>query len=163
MRQIINFRIITDQDKLFLEGLYANSRAWEFQHVIMSDMEKKRFLKWQFEAQTKSYEMSFLSATHRIIHLENIDIGRLIVNRRDDALHIIDLSILSAYQGRGIGGDILMALKNEAEGGKVPVELSVIQTNPALDLYLRHGFIKTGINGQHTEMKWTANSEPTGL
>lgn len=156
----VGFRIITDHDRPFLEGLYADSRAWEFQNVIMSDEQKVLLLKQQFFAQDKAYKSAFLTATHRIITYMDNDIGRLIINRRDDALHIIDFAILTEFQGRGIGGDILKALKHEAQNGRVPVELSVVQTNPAMNLYLREGFVQKAVEGHHIKMQWSPNLTP---
>jgi len=160
MRGRIEFRIIKDEDKAFLQALYADSRAWEFELTVWTDEEKDRFLKQQFEAQDRSYKMNNLGAVHRIIQLNGVDIGRLIIDRTDRLMRIIDFTIHSDYQRRGIGADILASLKNEAQGGKVPITLHVRQGNPALNLYLRHGFKKTGVNGHHFAMKWEPDLRP---
>lgn len=150
----INFRVIHDSDRQFLIELYGNTRAWEFENSIWSNEERDVFIKRQFELQDQSYKANYIGAIHRIIQLDDMDIGRLIVNRSNDIMHIIDLSILSAYQGRGIGTDILKSLINEAQGGKVPVTLSVEQNNPALHLYNRLGFQQVGVTGHHLSLKW---------
>ena len=151
----ITFRVIHDRDQSFLKALYADSRAWEFELAHWSDKARDEFLNRQFETQDQVYKSTFIGAVHRIIQLDGIDIGRLIVNRKDDLLHIIDLSILSSHQGRGIGSDILKSLINEAQGGKVPVMLSVEKGNPAINLYCRLGFRQIGFSGQHISMKWS--------
>ncbi|MEP3892151.1 MAG: GNAT family N-acetyltransferase [Hellea sp.] len=156
----VSFRIIDDGDKKYLQDLYADSREWEFAYSIWKPEEKTKFLNSQFELQSVSYQMSYLTAVHRIIQLDGVDIGRLILNRADDHMHIIDFTVHSQYQGRGIGSDILSALQNEAQGGKVPITLNVIENNPALNLYLRKGFKKTGMNGHHIEMKWSPDLGP---
>jgi len=150
----IKFRVIHDSDRQFLIDLYGDTRAWEFEYSVWSDKERDLFIKRQFDLQDHSYKTNYVGAIHRIIQLDDVDIGRLTINRSNDAMHIIDLSILSTYQGRGIGSDILKSLINEAQGGKVPVTLSVEKNNPALQLYNRLGFQKVGVTGHHFSLKW---------
>ncbi len=150
----VEFRIIHNEDKEFLFQVYRSTRDWEMQYAVMSEGDKDHFLRLQFDAQTTSYQMQHLGAVHRIIQLDGVDIGRMIVNRTDELLHIIDLAILPQWQGRGIGSDILRSLLNEAHGGKVPVRLCVETQNPALALYERFGFRKVGIMGHLFEMEW---------
>jgi ribosomal protein S18 acetylase RimI-like enzyme len=152
--------VIHDHDKDFLFRLYASTREWEFRLAVWTDDEKQAFLSQQFHAQDASYRLTFPAAVHRIIKLGGIDIGRLIVDRPDDCMKIIDLSLLPEHRGRGIGTDILRSLLNEAHGGKVPVRLHVLKNNPALNLYLRHGFRKTGEVGQRYAMEWSPDLRP---
>ncbi|MEY8837535.1 GNAT family N-acetyltransferase, partial [Cribrihabitans sp. XS_ASV171] len=79
---------------------------------------------------------------------------RLYLDRQDDCLRILELSLLTHYRGHGIGTDILRSLLNEAHGGKVPVRLQVERESPALRLYLRHGFRPVGQHGHHLELEW---------
>ena len=151
---IVEFRIIEDADKIFLQSLYADSREWEFMHTAMSPSERQAFLKRQYDAQDKAYKTSYLKAVHRIIVLDGEDVGRLIINRLNDLMHIIDFTIHSKFTGKGIGSDILMALKNEAQGGKVPIELSVKVNNPAIRLYERQGFKAMSQEGVYQKMRW---------
>ena len=152
----VEFRIIGNDDDEFLFQLYASTREWEMAHAIMSEGDKDHFLRGQFKLQSQSYATNFIGAVHRIIQLDKLDIGRLIVNRADDHLRIIDLSILSAYRGRGIGTDILRSLLNEAHGGKVPARLHVIKDSPAMRLYTRHGFVPINDRGHYFEMEWSS-------
>ncbi len=151
---IVEFRIIENADTTFLQTLYADSRDWEFVHSSMSKPERQAFLKRQYNAQDKAYKTSYLKAVHRIVVLDSEDIGRLIVSRHDDLMHIIDLTIHSKFTGRGIGSDILMALKTEAQSGKVPIELNVKVNNPASRLYERQGFEVMSHEGVYQRMRW---------
>jgi len=151
----VEFRIIENDDQEFLFQLFASTREWEMQYAIMSDGDKDHFLRGQFELQSRSFSLNNIGAVHRIIQLDKVDIGRLIVNRADDHLHIIDLSILTHWRGRGIGTDILRSLLNEAHGGKVPVRLHVEKVSPAMRLYQRHGFKPIADLGNHLKMEWS--------
>jgi len=151
----VSFRVIHDEDKDFLIRVYADSRAWELAHTHWDKSEWDDFVRRQYEYQDLHYKRSYIGALHRIIQLDGQDIGRLIVNRRDDAMHIIDLTILESHQGKGIGTDILKSLMNEAHNGRVPVLLSVEQGNPAIALYQRLGFQRVKEEGRHISMRWT--------
>ena len=159
----IEFRPISDADTTdrdFLRALYASTRDWERQQTIWSDADWADFIAGQFDAQDRHYKMTYLGAAFRIIQLDGVDIGRLYVDRQDDCLRIIEFTLAPAYRGRGIGTDILRALMNEAYGGKVPVRLSVEKNNPALSLYLRHGFQVTGDLRSRVDMAWHPETGP---
>lgn len=151
----VRFRIVESHDTSFLIALYSSTRADEMRHAIMSAEDKSDFLRRQFDLQSQAYAQSFPNAMHRIIQLDDMDIGRMIINRADNHMRIIDLSILPMWRGRGIGTDILRSLLNEAYGGKVPVRLHVTQDNPAYRLYARHHFRPNGMRqGSHVELEW---------
>lgn len=156
----ITFRVIANEDADFVYRVYCGTRDWEFQYTVWPADEKERFLRQQFEAQDASYQLRFPRATRRIIQIDGIDIGRIILERQDDCLRLIDLSLLPEWRGRGIGGDILRSLLNEALGGKVPMRLHVMKTSPALALYLRHGFRRIGESGHHYALEWQPDLRP---
>ncbi|EPX82285.1 GNAT family N-acetyltransferase [Salipiger mucosus] len=162
-RRQIAFRVIHDTDRAFLRQVYAATREWEFTLTVWPEDEKRDFLQRQFEAQDLHYARAFPGAVRRIITLDGTDIGRLYIDRRDEVLHIIELSLLPAWQRRGIGTDILRSLLNEAHGGKVPVRLKVERTSPALRLYQRHGFRQTGSEGHHLSLEWRPDTRPREL
>lgn len=143
---LVTFRVINQSDDGFLRRLYASTRAQELKHSGWPEIQKQTFLDSQYMFQKRAYHLNFLGAVHRIIQLGGVDIGRLIVNETDDELRIIDFSLLPEYRGKGIGTDILRSLINKAEGGKVPVRLMAVKNSPAINLYLRHGFKKTGVS-----------------
>lgn len=151
----VTFRLIDNADEPFLLDLYKSTRAEEMSYAVMSDGDKAHFLEGQFKMQSEGYATAFLGASHRIIQLDGMDVGRLIVLRADDVLRIIDLSLIPSVRRRGLGGDILRSLMNEAHGGKVPVRLAVEVHNPAIRLYLRHGFTAIETRGNHYEMEWS--------
>ncbi|MEL7091705.1 MAG: GNAT family N-acetyltransferase [Pseudomonadota bacterium] len=151
----VSFRIIENDDQPFLFRLFCSTRAPEMDALIgWGDGDKQHFLEGQFAAQTQGYATNFIGAVHRIIQLDGVDVGRLIVNRADDHMRIIDLSLVPEARGKGLGTDILRSLLNEAHGGKVPVRLAVTPDNPAARLYVRHGFVARETRGYHVEMEW---------
>jgi ribosomal protein S18 acetylase RimI-like enzyme len=55
-------------------------------------------------------------------------------------MRIIDIALLPAWRGRGIGGRLLRGLQEEAAAGSKPLTIHVERMNPALRLYERLGF-----------------------
>jgi len=156
----VSFRAVTDQDRDFLFSLYASTRAWERQAVAWTDADWDDFVGRQFKAQDQSYKMQFPGASFVIIQMDGVDIGRLYADRQDDCLRVIEFTIAPEWRGRGIGTDILRSLMNEAHGGKVAVRLSVEKNNPAISLYLRHGFAAVEDRGSHIAMEWRPDTGP---
>jgi len=160
MLKQVSFRVIEDSDKNYLKALYADSRAREMNMTVWSDQEKTRFLDQQYEFQDRSFTLNYIGAIRRIIQLDGRDIGRLFINEADDHMRILDLTIHSDYQRRGIATDILKSLLNKAYGGKVPVKLSVVHDNPARKLYARLGFHPVRQDGLYVEMIWRPDLTP---
>ncbi|HEX7906544.1 MAG TPA: GNAT family N-acetyltransferase [Paraburkholderia sp.] len=53
---------------------------------------------------------------------------------------IVQIQILPTYQGRGIGAHLVSEFQRLADVAGVPVKLSVLKGNPAINLYHRFGF-----------------------
>ena len=152
----IEFRVIEGCDDAFVRQVYAHSRDREFAYSLWTAEQKSSFLNSQFDLQDQHYKMSNPSAVFRIITLSDNDIGRLIVDRSGKDMQIIDLQILPAYRGQGIGSSILHALINEAASGRVSAHLHVeLNNTDAQKLYRRLGFKQTNVNGHHIAMSWT--------
>lgn len=53
---------------------------------------------------------------------------------------IVQIQISPPYQGLGIAGRLLHDFLRQADNARVPVKLSVLKGNPAINLYQRLGF-----------------------
>ncbi|MGG1223095.1 GNAT family N-acetyltransferase [Brevibacillus formosus] len=104
--------------------------------------------------QQKSYQMQFPAQNHQIILRSGQPIGRLITDASGDALHLVDISLLPAYRGQGVGSGIMGALQKEADALQLPIRLRVLQGNPAFRLYERLHFIVTDSTGLYIQMEW---------
>lgn len=157
MNLTLSFRPITAEDEEFLSRLYASTRAEEMALVDWSHAEKEAFLKMQFEAQHKYYQEQFVSAQFQIIQIGEESIGRYYVDRREDEIRLIDIALLPDHRNRGIGGQLLATLLDEAEVAGKPVRIHVENFNPAMRLYQRLGFHPITDNGVYQFMEWTPN------
>jgi ribosomal protein S18 acetylase RimI-like enzyme len=155
----IGLRPVQDVDEALLYRLYASTRMDELAQVPWTEAQLDAFLKMQFDMQKRGYRMQFPAADHSIILSGEREIGRLLINRTDDELLLVDITLLPEFRGRGIGGSLLRELQNEATGEGKSVRLSVIPTNPARRLYERAGFSQVGESGGlHLDMLWQPQS-----
>ncbi|MGB1261743.1 MAG: GNAT family N-acetyltransferase [Cognaticolwellia sp.] len=97
----------------------------------------------------------FFSDSH-VILLQNIAIGLLKLGQFSDHIHVRQFQLLPKYHGVGIGSRVLGLLKRKAAAKQRTITLNVLLENPARQLYLRHGFVVTGINKLEYSMRWQA-------
>jgi GNAT superfamily N-acetyltransferase len=135
---LISLRPVTDADRPFLVQLYGSTREQELALTDWNEEQKQAFVEMQFQAQDAYYREVYPSAEYLLILRDGAPIGRFYVNRRQDEIRIVDLAIISAERGRGVGSKLLHDLFLAAEN--TPVTIHVEQFNPARRLYERLGF-----------------------
>lgn len=156
----VAYRPIREDDQEFLCQLYATTRQEELKAVPWSDEQKADFLRMQFNAQHAHYQSHFPDAEYQIILSGEAMIGRLYLDRRDDEHRIIDIALLPEQRGQGLGGAIMRDILDEAAAAGKPVRIHVEMYNPAMHLYERLGFRRTGDTGVYYLMEWTHESAP---
>ena len=161
MKPDITFRPVEDSDLEFLYEVYADFRAEELSIVPWSDQEKEEFLRMQFRAQHEFYTQNYSGAEFQIILVDGEPQGRLYMHRREDEHRIMDIAILTKQRGRGIGGQIMRDLLDEAASIGKPVTIHVLKQNRALNLYERLGFREIGSTDIYLLMEWKPDSIPT--
>jgi ribosomal protein S18 acetylase RimI-like enzyme len=110
---------------------------------------------WDEDWQRAYFDMHFDPAQNQVIVLNGRDIGVISAERREDDIHLSSIYILPAYQGRGIGTQLINDLLAEAFRQGLPVSLRVLKVNPARRLYERLGFVVVDEMDTHYIMKVT--------
>ena len=146
-------------DNEFLYQVYASTRSDEMALVDWSDEQKEAFLRMQVSAQVEHYKIHFPHAEQSIIERENNPVGRLIVDRSGDWIHIIDIALLLEARNAGIGSAIMKDLLEEAQHDTRQIMLRVEFFNPARRLYSRLGFVQTREFSIYHEMVWTPEKQ----
>jgi ribosomal protein S18 acetylase RimI-like enzyme len=149
------FRAVAPADEELLYRIYASTRTEELAPVPWTEAQKEAFLRMQFQAQSLDYAGNHPDAAFQVILVNGEPAGRLYVDRSEDALLIVDIALLPEHRGNGVGGAILRGLLAEAAAAGKPVRIHVEQMNPALRLYERLGFRRTGDGGIYLLMEWT--------
>jgi ribosomal protein S18 acetylase RimI-like enzyme len=149
----IQLRPATGQDQALLQRIYASTRLAELALTNWDEAQCREFTGMQFEAQRRYYAEQYPRAICQIIELDGQAVGRLWVDRRPHTLHVLDISLLEAARGRGVGSHCLRALIAEASSQGLSVSIYVELNNPARRLYERLGFRADGLpNGVHQHM-----------
>jgi len=156
----ITFRPVEAGDQELLYRVYASTRTEELAPVPWTEAQKEAFLRMQFRAQTLDYQANYPDAERQLILVDGVAAGRLYVDRREDEVRIVDIALLPAHRGGGVGGAILRDLLAEAAAAGKPLRIHVEQVNPALRLYERLGFKRIGDTGVYYLMEWTAAAPP---
>ncbi|HXQ13471.1 MAG TPA: GNAT family N-acetyltransferase [Caulobacteraceae bacterium] len=144
----------TDADLGFLSRLYASTREAELAPFPWSAEQKAAFLAQQFQAQRRHYRDTIDGCAFEVIEHDGEPVGRLYLEPRASHLNLVDIALLPAWRGQGVGAAILEALQDAARAGSRGVIAFVEKTNPALRLYHRLGFAAIADHGVYLEIEW---------
>lgn len=152
----IRLRPIVDADAAFLRDLYAASRSNEMALVDWPDDVKRQFLAEQFALQHRHYEKVYIGADFLLIEHGIDPIGRIYVYRSPSEIRLMDIALVPAWRGRGIGTALLEELMAEARATQSELTLHVEPDNPAQRLYKRLGFRLIEQRGVYDFLGWRA-------
>jgi ribosomal protein S18 acetylase RimI-like enzyme len=147
----ISLRPVTSEDEGFLRLVYAEGRREEFAQVAWPAGMLETFLRQQFDAQRAHYtEGNYPGAEYTVIELDGEPVGRLYVQRGGAETRVMEIGLVAAARGKGIGTKLLQGVLDEGR----PVTIHVERHNPALRLYLRLGFQIVADLGVYLQLRW---------
>ena len=149
----IKLRSIKDEAIDFLYQVYHSTRVDELGIRDWQTNERDAFLQQQFKLQHIQYMQNYNNPSFDIIVFNGIDVGRLYVNRNEDDIRIIDITLLKEYRGQGIGRQLIGDLIEESEEKRIPLSLHVEHYNFAREWYKRLGFKEKEKRGVYIFMK----------
>jgi ribosomal protein S18 acetylase RimI-like enzyme len=155
----IELRQVTAADRDFLRELYASTRAAELALVPWTEAEKAAFVAMQFDAQDAAYRHGYAEADFLIVLDRGQPIGRLYVGRLPGELRIIDVTLMPAHRGHGIGTALMHSVVEQADREGLAATLHVEPWNPAKWLYERLGFQIVELRGVYEFMRRPAAAQ----
>ena len=158
----IAYRPISDDDLPFLDALYASTRAEEVAMTGWSAEMQRQFLAQQFDAQHRHYMRHYPDAEWLIVERDGEAIGRLYIEEWSSQIRIIDISLMPASRGRGLGAAILKDMLEMARIAGKTVSIHVEKNNPARHLYDRLGFAAIEDKGVYDLLEWRADEAGGG-
>lgn len=137
----LSFRPPEDSDRPFLRALFESARLDAGLLAAWSDEVRRPFLDQQFHFQTVHYARAYPEADHRLVLAGGQPIGRIILSRKAEEWWLVDIALLAAWRGRGVGTLLLRAIQAAARAAPAEcLRLTVDMQNPARRLYERLGF-----------------------
>ena len=156
----LHWRDAQNEDLPFFRQLYADVRAAELAAVPWPEAVRQAFLDSQFTLQHQHYTEHYQPADYLVLEDAAKPIGRLYLYRDKFEANVIDIALLAAARGRGIGSALLHLVQQTARSdGLGSVMLHVEHRNTAARrLYERMGFAVEADIGSHLRMRWPAAS-----
>jgi ribosomal protein S18 acetylase RimI-like enzyme len=140
-------------DAAFLLSVYDTTRRAETSLMGWSDTEMDAFIAMQFDAQTRHYATAFPDATSLVVLVGDVRAGRLIVDRSEERILIVDITLLPEFRGTGVGRELVRPLLEEADAAGLPVRLHVAHDNDARAFWEYLGFVAQGLDGLYVAME----------
>lgn len=150
-------RHAVDADLPALARLYADTRADELAAVPWPQAVKQAFLDQQFALQHRHYLAHYGDADFLVLCHGQALVGRYYLQRGAQEDLVVDISLLAAWRGQGLGGALLADSQRAAAASGRGMWLHVHRGNPAAErLYARLGFVPddTGGTDSHRLMRW---------
>lgn len=143
-------------DEPFLLALYAAGRAAELDQVAWPPGQREAFVAMQHDLRERQYRAAYPDAEHSVVEVADHPAGRLLVNRGEREIGIVDIALLPTHQGQGIGGTLLRRLLDDAAatGDGVAVSLQVERASRARALYERLGFVVVAEDDVRLSLTW---------
>jgi ribosomal protein S18 acetylase RimI-like enzyme len=162
---VVSLRAVSSDDKDFLLRVFASTRAAELALTGWDAATCDAFVRMQCDAQSVHYRQQWPASDHLVIEVaaqqQAEAVGRLWVNRGDQAIHVLDIALLPEWRNRAIGSGCLARLMQQAASTTRQLSIHVEQGNPARRLYDRLGFRPVGPQrGLHQLMTWSHHTGP---
>ncbi len=137
----VTLRAARDGDAAFFRALFETARPDAAILAAWPEAARQAFLDQQFHFQTTHYARAYPGADRCVVVKDGAPIGRLILGRTPDEWCVVDIALLPAWRGAGIGTLLLRSVQSAAcEARASAVQLTVDMHNPARGLYERLGF-----------------------
>jgi ribosomal protein S18 acetylase RimI-like enzyme len=123
-------------------------------HTSYRDVIVKQFGDFEEKVQDEFFAKSWKPETHQILLYGDEECGYFSYEVFDDHIFAHELVLLPAFQGKGIGSQVLQDLMEEAKRRGLPVRLQVLRENKAQHLYRKLGFKDAGSTDTHIQMEF---------
>ena len=127
--------------------MYASTREDELADVPWAEGGFDAFIRMQFDAQDAAWREARPAMAMSVIEVGGEPAGRLYVDTEPGETRIVDIALLPAFRGRGIGSGLIGEVIARAEERGATVTIHVERQNPARSLYERLGFEQISTTG----------------
>ena len=154
----IELQPVTSADDDFLLAVYDSTRTDELAQVEWGPGQREAFVKSQFDAQRREYDLRFPDADYFVIVIDDKPAGRIWIGEDDKQIRLLDIALLPEFQNRGAGTALLRWLTSKATAQRKPLRHMVFVLNDdAHRFYERLGFVIIEDFGAYKHMEWSQN------
>lgn len=132
--------------------------ACTLHRAAYKDVVRRQFGQWDEARQRQFFEDKWHPEAYEIVEIQGRPIGVLSVMRTQNEVRIVEIQLFPAYQGRGIGTELLQWELQLADEQGLPVRLQVLRQSRARVLYERLGFRVYDETDTHLLMERTHSS-----
>ena len=118
------------------------------EEVSMKEHATALWGEWRPSSTLEALDLS----NHQIIEYRGAKVGCVALKWSHDCLFLARLFLDPDARNRGIGAHVLRFVVRLAADRRMPVRLSVLKTNPAINFYLREGFAVVGETTERREL-----------
>ena len=156
---IVSFRAIEESDEQFLRDVYFSTRLDEVSAFGWDPAQQTAFLDMQFSVRRQAYGIQYPEAEYKIVLVDGVQAGSMIVDRAGDSIGLTDIAILPEFRGKGIATHLIEQLQAEATASSRPLVLTVDKANVAArQLYEKLNFVVKAEGQLADVMEWRAGS-----
>jgi ribosomal protein S18 acetylase RimI-like enzyme len=123
-------------------------------HQAFREVVERQFGPWNPALQDRLFAETWARGSFSIVLFDGQPCGYLWVAEHNDAVHVHEIVVAPAFQGRGIGTALIQQVLARADGRQVPVRLGTLHANRAASLYRRLGFSEVGRTPTHQLFEW---------
>lgn len=147
------------EDEAFLFLLFAESQP-QLDLLRPNETLWRSLIDVQYRGRKMTYDQLYPGAENSILCWRDAagaahPVGRILVYQQPGRWRIIDIAVLAAQRGKGIGAWALKACMAESAAAGARLELRVTFGNPARRLYERLGFTVVSEEGMDVEMAYS--------
>lgn len=108
---------------------------------------------WDDAVQRSMFATHLAGGDVMVIERDRQAVGTISLREESDHVFVGNIEVLPAYQGQGVGSQVLRMVMEDAHTNNLPVRLQVLKINRAASrLYERLGFVHTGETDTHLLM-----------
>jgi ribosomal protein S18 acetylase RimI-like enzyme len=128
---VVRRRRETDADADFLRSLFDSVKGPQMASMAVDDRIKQQLLSMQFQAMTRGYRSAFPDARYDVILLDDLSIGRLILNIAPLRTQVVYIALLPEWRNRRIAEALMTTVLAEARHRGAILEATVATDNTA--------------------------------
>lgn len=142
-------------DAPFLAQLYASTRPDLLGKGGADPAFAAALIAMQQRLQAADYLARFPQALTLVVERDEAPVARLVLDISAERVRLVDIAVLPACRGRGLGTALLLALQQWAARQDLPLCLAVQRANrSARRLYLSLGFLPGAADAHVEQLSW---------